>query len=62
MYKPPFSFRFFSQIDDHRILDRVTCAKQQVPTDQSLHIPQCAYAKPEPLSIPPQGFFKGYTF
>ena len=51
MYTHPFSFRFFSHIDDHRIFGRVPCAIQQVPTGQSFHIPQCAYSIPSPHSI-----------
>ena len=29
IYTHPFPFRFFSHIDDHRILGRVVCARQQ---------------------------------
>ena len=53
MYTHPFSFRFFAHIDDHGILGRALCATQQVPTGQSFHVPQCAYAIPSPQSIPP---------
>ena len=31
----PFSLGFFPLVDDHRILCRVRCARQQVPVDQS---------------------------
>ena len=44
----PFSFRFFSHRDYHRIL--VEChiyAIQQVPIGQSCRIPQCACANPK---------------
>ena len=52
MYTHPFSFRFFSHIDYHRILGRVLCAIEQVRTGQSVHIPQCAYVSPKPLVLP----------
>ena len=48
IYTYPFFFRFFSNVDSHRILGRVFCAIQRVPVGQSLHIPQCAYASPKP--------------
>ena len=40
----PFSFRFFSHIDGHRLLGRGLCAGQQVPTDHrstdnNVHLP-----------------------
>ena len=41
-----FFFRFFSHIDDHRILDSVPYAIQQVPISQSFQIPWCEYANP----------------
>ena len=44
MYIHPFSFRFLSHIDCHRILDRIPCAIQQLPVGQSFHIPPCAIA------------------
>ena len=53
MYQYPFSFRFFSHIYYHRILDRVLSAIQYSPTGQSYHKPQCRYANPNPKSIPP---------
>jgi len=52
IYTHPFFLRFFSHIDDHRLLGRVPCARQQVPTGSSLHKPPCAYASPSPQSIP----------
>ena len=48
MYTYPFSFRFFSHIDYHRILGRVPCVIRRVSIGQSFHIPQCAYANPQP--------------
>ena len=51
LYAYPFSFRFFSHIDPHRILERVLCAVQQVPVDQSFPIPQMPI--PNPQTIPP---------
>ena len=42
MYTHPFSLRFLSRVDHHRILGRVPCALQQMPVGQSFHIPQCA--------------------
>ena len=39
MYTHPFSLRFFSRIDDHRIWGRVLCSRQQVPIGQSFHVP-----------------------
>ena len=51
-YTHPLSFRFFSHINHHRLLDRVPCAVQQVPIGQSLHIPQCADANPKPPVCP----------
>ena len=44
----PFSFRLLSHIDDHRIVGRAPCARQQVPVGQSFHISQCACASPTP--------------
>ena len=52
MYTHPFSFRFFFHIDYHKILSRVLCDIQQVPTGQSFYETQCAYASPKPQSIP----------
>ena len=43
-----FFFRLFSHIDNHRMLGRVPCARQQVPVGQSFHRPQCACANPTP--------------
>ena len=48
MYTHLFSFRFSSHVDDHSVLGRVPYAIQQVPIDQSFHIPQCAHANPKP--------------
>ena len=48
-----FFFRFFSHLDYDRIVGRGLCAVQQVPTGQSSHVPQGAYANPRPQSIPP---------
>ena len=48
-----FSFRFFSHIDYHSILNRVSWTVQQVPVGQSFHIPQCVYANPKPPVHPP---------
>ena len=48
MYAHPFSFRFFSHIDNHGIFSRVLFVTQQVPVGQSFHIPLCAYANPKP--------------
>ena len=42
----PSLFSVFSHIDYHKILGRVPCAIQQVPTGQSCHMHQCAYANP----------------
>ena len=44
----PFSLRFFSRIGYPRILDRVPCARQQVPFGWSFHRPQGACASPTP--------------
>ena len=53
MYTDPFSFRFYSHVDYHRILCRVPCATQQVPIGQSFHLPQCAYTYPKfPVHLP----------
>ena len=52
IYTHPFSFRFFSRIDYHRMLGRVPCAIQQVPIGQSFHILQCAHADPKPHTHP----------
>ena len=52
IYRYPFSFRFFSLIDYHRILGRVLCAIQHVLIGQSFHIPQCAYTNPKPTAHP----------
>ena len=52
-------FQILSHICYHGILGRVPCAIPQVPTGQSFHIPQCAYAKPKfptPPSPPPFPF------
>ena len=44
----PLSFRFFSHRDDHRRLDGLPCALQQVPFPSSsattLSLPYCAFA------------------
>ena len=53
MYTHPFSFRFFPHIDYHRISGRILCARQQVPTGQSFHRPQCAYVSSDPQCFPP---------
>ena len=47
-YTHSFSFRFFSHIDDHRILARGPCAAQQVPVGHSVCLPQCLHANPQP--------------
>ena len=44
IYTHPFSLRFFSHIDDRRILGRVPYAVEQVLVGQSFRSPQCAYA------------------
>ena len=44
------SFIFFSHLDYHRILGRVLCAIQQILVGQSFHVPQHAYAIPNPPS------------
>ena len=48
----PFSLRFFSHVDYHRIPGRVLCATQQVPIGPLFHTPQCAYANPKPQIHP----------
>ena len=48
MYMQPYFFIFFSHVNYHRILDTVPCTIQHIPTDQSFHKPQCAYANPKP--------------
>ena len=50
MYTHPFSFKFFSNIDRHRILGRVLYNTQQVLPSQPLHTPQWAHANPKPVS------------
>lgn len=58
IFSPPldhifiFFSRFFSYIDYPRILGRVSHAIQQVPTGQSFHIAQHAYAHPKPSGHP----------
>ena len=47
LYTYPFSFRFLSQIDYHRILTRVLWAILQVSIGQSFHILQCTQASPK---------------
>uniref|UniRef100_A0A8D0W2N1 EXS domain-containing protein n=1 Tax=Sus scrofa TaxID=9823 RepID=A0A8D0W2N1_PIG len=46
------TIRLFFHVDYHRILGRVPCAIQQVLVGQSFHIPQCAYANPNPQVHP----------
>ena len=60
-YTHPFSFRFFSHIDYHRILGRILCAIQQIPVGQSFNKPQCAHTNPKPpvYLSPPQPVGKG---
>ena len=53
MCTPPFSFRFFFDIDYYRILRSGLWAIQQVLIGQSFHIPQLAFANPKsPVHLP----------
>ena len=65
MHTLPFFFTFFSHLDYHRILGRVSCAIQQVPIGEPFHMPQCAHPNPTPtvhLCLPPRVPFGNHKF
>ena len=60
MYTHPFSLRFFSHKDYHRLLSRGVCVIQQVPAGQLFHITQCAYNNSTPPTNTLTRFFQQF--